>query len=166
MEIYGQIKIEEILQPFSDILPHFSDGRINYSNSQTALVLTCFVENQRKILLLRRSDKVGTYQKKWNSVAGYIDEFIPLENKILEELREELDLNEENIESISISQPYEFTDKEINKVWIIIPCIAKLKKPPIISLDWEHTDYEWIEPNQITNFDTVPGLDISLKKVL
>lgn len=162
----NKINLKKILQDFSANLPHFPDGRIDYSASKEALVLTCFVQFEDKILLLQRSDKVGTYKKMWNSVAGYIDEIVPLEKKIFEELREELGLTEEAIEDVNIAQPYKFTDEKIDRTWTIVPCLAILKELPKISLDWEHIDYKWINPAEITDFNIVPELDRSLKNVL
>ena len=48
----------EIVKELSKTLPRFPDGRIDYSNSDVAPVVTIFVEYGNKILLLRRSDKV------------------------------------------------------------------------------------------------------------
>ncbi len=56
-----KIVLEKILQEFSEKLPKFPDGRIDYSGSDKAPVLTCFVKFGDKILLLKRSDKVRTY---------------------------------------------------------------------------------------------------------
>ena len=37
-------------------------------------VITCFMENQGKILLLRRSSQVGSYPRKWAGISGYLPE--------------------------------------------------------------------------------------------
>jgi len=37
-------------------------------------VVTSFLEYDNKILILRRSQAVGTYQGKWAGVSGYIEE--------------------------------------------------------------------------------------------
>ena len=76
------------IQEFADKLPKFDDGRIDYSNSDTAPVITVFVKYKDKILLLKRSNKVNNYPSKWNTVSGYLDEVKPIKNKILEELSE------------------------------------------------------------------------------
>ena len=89
-------KLKKTLKQFES-LPRFPDGRINYKDSKKAAVLTCFVKFKDKILLLKRSDYVWTYKGKWNTVAGYIDEDKPLKEKVLEELREEIDVEEDNI---------------------------------------------------------------------
>jgi len=36
-------------------------------------VVTCFLKSGSEILILRRSEQVGTYQGKWAGVSGYID---------------------------------------------------------------------------------------------
>ena len=83
-------KILGIIQKFSKKLPHFPDGRINYSSSRTAPVINVVVKHKDKILLLKRSDKVSTYKGKWQTVAGYLDEVKPIKEKVLEELKEEI----------------------------------------------------------------------------
>jgi hypothetical protein len=65
-----QDDLKLLLDEFSKILPKFPDGRINYTTSQRCPVITCFVMYEGKILLLKRSDKVGTYKGFWNSVSG------------------------------------------------------------------------------------------------
>lgn len=147
-------------------LPKFEDGRIDYSNSKTALVLTCFIQVKNEILILKRSDKIATYKGMWNTVAGYIDDYVPLKEKVLEELNEELFISESQIEKFKIGNNYEFTDKNINKTWIIYPVLITLSKKPEIKLNWEHIDYKWINPKEIINYDTVPKLDESLKNAL
>jgi 8-oxo-dGTP pyrophosphatase MutT (NUDIX family) len=146
-------------------LPKFPDGRINYSKSDECLVLTVFITYNKKILLLKRSRNVGTYKNKWNTVTGYIDEKKPIFDKIIEELEEEIDINKKNIVYYTLFESFEFIDKKINKKWIVYPSIVELKKKPKIKLDWEHSEYKWINPRDILKYDIVPNLDLSLKKV-
>jgi len=158
-------KIFEIIKEFSKKLPKFPDGRIDYSKSDIAPVITVFVKFEDKILILKRSDKVRVYQNKWNAVAGYLDELKPLREKVLEEIEEELGINN-NIFTLHFGQPYEFTDSKLNKTWIVHPVLAEFKKEPEIKLDWEHTEYRWIKPEELKNFEIVPKLEESLKRVL
>ena len=37
-------------------------------------VVTCFLESGGRVLLLRRSGRVGTYQGKWAAVSGYLED--------------------------------------------------------------------------------------------
>ena len=157
--------IDLILKEF-DRLPKFPDGRIDYSNSDKAPVLTCFVRFEDKILLLKRSERVHTYQGKWHTVAGYIDEPKPIRQKALEELEEELDIHSEDVSGFTAGEPYEFFDEGAKKSWIVHPVLVELKNKPVVTLDWEHTEFKWISPNEVSGYDTVPKLDESLKRVL
>jgi len=157
-------KILEKVKEFTKILQKFPDGRIDYTHSDTALVLTVFIKHKGKILLLKRSDKVGTHKGKWNTVTGYIDEPKPLIKKIMEEISEELGINEDNISSYNLGEPFEFKDHGEKKTWIVHPARVELKTEPDIKLDWEHTEYKWIKPEELKKFDTVPNLNLSLKR--
>lgn len=155
----------KILEKFKH-LPQFADGRINYTTSDIAPVVTVFVEYEGKILLLKRSDKVRTYRGLWNTVAGYIDEELPVEEIACKEVKEELGVGEDVVESIKLGENFEIYDKEIDKTWIIFPAQIKLNYKPKIKLDWEHSEYLWIKPGEICNYDTVYKLAESLSMVL
>jgi len=151
---------------FGKGLPRFPDGRIDFSRSENAPVITVFVKYSDRILLLKRSDKVGTYRGKWNTVAGYLDELVPLKSKVLEELKEELGIGEEIVKLIRLGEVYSFRDEKVNKNWFVHPVMVELKEEPEIELDWEHTEYKWVEIDRLNEYNTVPNLDKSLKNVL
>lgn len=153
-----------LVKQFAKKLPRFEDGRIDYRSSDTAPVTTIYVRSNGEILLLKRSDRVGAYPRKWNSVSGFLDHVRPLRDKVLEELREELQITEDNIHSILYGENYRFTDQ--GKTWIVFPVLAELKQKPEIILDWEHTEYKWIKPEELKEFDIVPNLDKGLEHVL
>jgi len=161
-----ETKLQTLLEKFNKKLPHFSDGRIDYSKSDEALVLNCFVRYNDKILLLKRSQKVSHYKGKWNAISGYIDEVKPLKLKILEELKEEVDIAPHDIDNIEIGHSITFHDPNIDKIWIIFPALVDIKKNKKLSLDWEHTEYRWIKFNDLKNFDFVPGLAETLKSLI
>ncbi|MFW6185723.1 MAG: NUDIX domain-containing protein [Halobacteriota archaeon] len=158
-------KILDTVKELSKTLPRFSDGRVDYSQSDFAPVITVLVKFKGELLLLRRSSDVGSYQGKWNTVAGYLDEIKPLKNKVLEELEEEIGVEENDISSITFGEPWEFKDSNIGRTWLISPVLVELKRRPEVRLDWEHTEFKWIDPSRLNDFDTVPNLDISWKKV-
>lgn len=162
----NEAKILDLLKKFSKKLSHFEDGRIDYSDSDEAPVIIVFVKSKDKILLLKRSDKVRTYKRRWNTVAGYLDEIRPIREKIIEELRDEIGINENNVKSINIKDSYKIKDKEIDKTWIVHPALVELKNKIELKLDWEHTEYKWIKVEELKNFDTVKDLDKSLMRIL
>jgi 8-oxo-dGTP pyrophosphatase MutT (NUDIX family) len=150
--------IREQLQSIAVTLPRFPDGRIDYSHAQTSLILVCFVLYGEEFLLLHRSELVHQYKRKWNTVAGYIDEPKPLREKVFEELSEELGITEVDVLSFEIGTPHEQADASLKKQWIVYPCIVRLTHKPAIRLDWEHTDFAWITEKQLQFYDLVPNL--------
>lgn len=159
-------KILNTIREFAEKLPEFQDGRINYSNSDIAPVIVVFIEYKDKILLLKRSDKVRTYQGKWNAIAGYLDELKPIREKALEEIQEEAQINRDKILSFHIGETYKLKDNTINKTWIIHPVLVELKELPDIRIDWEHTEYKWIKPKELKKFDIVTNLEKSYERAI
>lgn len=156
----------EMVKNLAAKLPKFPDGRINYSQSDVAPVVTVFIECDGKILLLRRNEKMRNYPGRWNAVTGYIDEVVPVKQKVLEELREETGITEKEIAAIHYGKPYEMKDEQLRKTWIIHPVLVKMNMRPEIKLDQEHTECLWIAPEELSRFDTPPKLDESLNRVL
>jgi len=164
--IENKNKIEKIVKYFWKKLPKFPDGRIDFSKSKIVPCISCFVIYDNKILILKRGDKVASYKGLWNSIAGYVDDLLPIENKIYEELQEEIGLIPESIKKITFGKLYKFKDKNINKTWIILPVLVDLDHQPKIVLDWEHINYAWIDPSKINNYNTFPNLEIIFKRLI
>ena len=158
--------VPKIVKEFHAKLPKFPDGRINYTDSKVAAVVSVFLKYRNKILILKRSNKVLAYKGKWSAIGGYLDEPKPVKEKAMEEVAEELGVKGDNIASIVIAKSYESSDRQINRKWIIYPVLMELKKMPDIKMNWENTEYKWINPEELKKFDTIPGLQKSLKKVL
>ncbi|MDR3559649.1 MAG: NUDIX domain-containing protein [Candidatus Pacebacteria bacterium] len=162
--------IEEIVREFSEKLPKFPDGRIDYSTSNSAPVIIIFVMVGKEILLLRRSTKVFAYQGKWSANAGFLDNEKPIQEKVTEELIDELGITEERlawlITEIKICEYYEFRDEKSGKTWIKNPVLVRLKEKPSIVLDWEHDRFRWIEVDELAKFDTVIDLENALERAL
>lgn len=127
--------------------------------------MTCFVRHEDGFLLLKRGG-VATHKWKWGNVAGYLDDFNGLREKVLEELREETGILEEDIKSIKFGEAYTSTDLETGKTWIVHPALVDLSKKPEIKLDWEHTEFKWVKVSEIKNLDVPNGLGENLGRLL
>lgn len=121
-------------------------------NVEPTEVVTSIIRHRDKILILRRSDKVSTYQGKWAGVSGYKEDLPPLE-AAKKEIGEEI--NEKNPRLIKAGGFIYLRDGK--RLWKIHIFLWEIDKENII-IDWEHTTYKWIKPEEIKNFDTVPGL--------
>jgi len=155
-----------LIEKYGKDLPRFADGRVDYGGATHMPVLSCFVESHGKLLLLKRSGKVRSYQGKWCAVAGFIDQAKPIEDIAYAELKAELGLGRDDIAELVLGQPYDYADDALGKCWRVYPMLARLRGTPRIEIDWEHTDFEWIAPEDLGNYDTVPKLDESMRRAI
>ncbi len=127
-------------------------------------VVTCFLEHGGKILILRRSSRVGTYRRSWAGVSGYMET-----NDIdqaFTEISEETELYKKDLKLIKKGEPLEVIDKSLNRKWIVHPFLFHVKAPEKIKTDWEHTESRWIKPAELKKYETVPGLAKALARVI
>jgi 8-oxo-dGTP pyrophosphatase MutT (NUDIX family) len=154
-----EASIQKKIKELEKQLPKFPDGRINYTTSNIAPVINVCVSCKGKILLLKRSDKVLNYKGMWNVIGGYIDRPEPLQAKAMSELNEETGIDAGLASSIVAAEPYMLIDKKTSKTWLVCAFLVEFDKAPKVKLDFEHTEYRWIAPEELKSFDTVPGIE-------
>jgi len=126
-------------------------------------VVTCFLESNGEILLLRRSEQVGSYQGKWAGVSGYI-ETTPDEQALVE-IEEETGLSGEDLHLVRKGEPLAVEDAQFGVRWLVHPYLFRIKDRTRIQIDWEHKEVRWISPGDIGNYETVPMLGETLSRV-
>jgi 8-oxo-dGTP diphosphatase len=131
-------------------------------------VVTCILEHEGKILVLKRSNQVGTYRGLWGGVAGYIEELEDPYDTALKEIREEVGVDAEAIELIRKGNPLEFSDTYDGKRydWIVYPFLFHLQAKELVRIDWEHEEYRWVHPSEVKKMHIVPGLDDVIRQLL
>ena len=130
---------------------------------QEKQVVTCFLESENKILILRRSERVGTYQGRWAGVSGYIE--TTADEQALTEIREETNLSGEDLELVKKGKPLSVEDEKLGVKWVIHPYLFPIKNREKVKIDWEHKETRWIDPKDIDNYETVPKLKETLARV-
>ena len=139
-------------------------GQVDYTNIRRAPVLNCAVRHNGKILLVQRSEQMHFYPGKWNWIAGYLDDGGSVVEKVKEELREELGIQEEDILNIFEGEVFEQEEPEYNKIWIVHPVLIDVKNNRI-TLDWEAEKFEWINIEDVYKYDLLPGFEKVLKSL-
>ena len=132
-------------------------------------VVTCLLINtDGKLLILKRSRMVKTYKGLWGGVAGYIEENEKPYETALKEIREEVGIEKKNVSLIAQGGPIEFTDLDNGRKydWVIHSFLFKVKDVGKLKIDWEHSEYKWIDPSEIENFDTVPYFKDIVSEIL
>jgi translation initiation factor 2B subunit (eIF-2B alpha/beta/delta family)/ADP-ribose pyrophosphatase YjhB (NUDIX family) len=107
---------------------------------------------------------VGSYQGKWSAVSGYLEGSEEPLTRAVTEIREELSLSSEQINLVRIGGTVRAFDEAIATVWVIHPFLFEATSKSII-LDWENTDYKWVNPAELASYETVPKLREALDRV-
>ncbi|MBM4433127.1 MAG: NUDIX pyrophosphatase [Chloroflexi bacterium] len=127
-------------------------------------VVTCFLESDKEILILRRSGQVGTYQGKWAGVSGYMEK--TPDEQALTEIAEETSLSRADVKLIKRGKPLTAEDEKLGVKWVIHPYLFHIKDRSKIKMDWEHQEARWIKPEDIIKYETVPKLKEALNQVV
>ena len=130
-------------------------------------IVTSFIKNNDKILILKRSDKVKSMKCLWAGVSGIIEKnaTTPLA-RAKTEIFEETGINESEIELLKANEQIKIEAIQYkNHEWNIFPFLFRTKNSEI-KLNWENSEFKWIKPNEVKNYETVPELEKILFSLL
>lgn len=130
---------------------------------QEKKVVTCFLESEGEILILRRSGEVGSYRGSWAGVSGYIES--SADEQALTEIEEETSLNRQDVAMIKRGKTVAVEDEGLGIRWVVHPYLFRIEDRDKIRIDWEHKEARWIKPEDIDNYQTVPKLKEALSRV-
>ena len=128
-------------------------------------VVTIFLTHSDKVLVLKRSSKVGTYRGHWAGVSGYLESEDPLK-QAYSEMAEEVGLSEQDVTLVKAGKPLEIVDDAQDRAWRVHPFLFSVHEPDTIRLDWENIEMRWILPEEIDQLKTVPALKETLERVI
>ena len=137
----------------------YASGSTGYMsiNKPEYPVVSSLLFDGSKVLLLKRSQKVGSFQGYWSCISGYIEQDeLPLDTAI-REIQEETRIPSTEISLIQQNGPrFSGTEEVIFKSFWFFFKVKKDHAP--ILIDWEHDEFIWIEPRELKNFQTVPWI--------
>ena len=125
-------------------------------------IVTSFIKDNEKLLILKRSDKVKSMKGLWAGISGIIEKNEEPLKRAKIEIFEEVGIIEDKITLVrSVKEMRINSPQYENHEWEIFPFLFEAKNP-IIKLNWENSEFKWINKEELKNYDTVP----SLQKVL
>ena len=129
-------------------------------------IVTSFIQDNKKILILKRSEKVKSMKGLWAGISGIIEkDEIPLERAKIE-IFEEIGILENEIRLIKSTKKVRINSPQYkNHEWEIFPFLFESKKPNV-KLNWENSEFRWIEIEELKNYETVPSLEKILFNLL
>ena len=129
-------------------------------------IVTSFLTKNSSFLILKRSNKVKTMKGLWGGVSGIIEKNETTLERAKTEIFEELGINENELVLEKESKKIRVASKQYkNHEWLIFPFLFSVKDPKI-NLNWENSEYEWVNADNITEYKTVPSLDKVLFSLL
>ena len=122
-------------------------------------IVTSFLKNDENILILKRSDMVKSMKGLWAGVSGIIEQGeTPLVRAKIE-IFEEVGLEEKYIKLLKSSEQMKIESPQYrNHKWEIFPFLFETKNTEI-KLNWENSEFKWIDVDQLKEFETVPNLE-------
>ncbi len=129
-------------------------------------IVTSFITNNDKFLLLKRSQKVKTMKGLWAGISGIIEKNEEPFERAKIEIFEELGIPENRITLLKSADQIKVESPQYkNHEWEIFPFLFEAKEPEI-KLNWENSEYLWINADEISNYETVPNLEKVLLNLL
>ena len=115
-------------------------------------VVTVFPRHGPDVLLLQRSDAVGSYPGLWGAVAGHAEGDPTAAAR--RELQEEAGVEDATL--VRRGEPFDVDDPE-HGTWRVHPFLFDAETRAV-ETDWETAAREWTAPTELRHRDTVPDL--------
>lgn len=133
---------------------------------RTTRIVTSFVKDNDKFLLLKRSNKVKSMKGLWAGISGVIEKDEEPIKRAKIEIFEEIGLTDDKIKFLRASSKMKVHSPQYeNHEWEIFPFLFEVKEPEI-KLNWENSEYRWITVDEIGDFQTVPSIEKVLLSLL
>ena len=133
-------------------------GQIDFTDARWAPVINCVLKYKNKILLVQRSKNLNLYPNYWNGISGFLDDKRNLKEKVVDEIKEETGLSENQISKIILGEIFHQEELKYKKIWIVHPVLVKIKTDRI-KLDWEAQTYKWLTIKEAKKLKLLPGFD-------
>ena len=136
-------------------------GALDLPDVKPKPVVSAFLRNRGRYLVLRRSERVGSFQGRWSAVSGYIEGHEDARHRALQEIREETRLTGARFRRAG--EP--LVTRLGNTAFVVHPFLFDVPSRRL-RLDWENVEHRWIAPEELANLDTVPRLGDVLDRLL
>ncbi len=136
-------------------------GRVDVPAVVERPVVSAFLRNRGRFLVLRRSGEVGTFPGRWSAVSGYVEGREDPRRRAAQEIREETGITGARFRRAAepLYTRHETTAFRVHPFLFDVPSRR-------VRLDWENSEYRWIRLAELANLDTVPRLDAVLARLL
>src|SRR2546429_2067643 len=128
-------------------------------NLRPTHVVTCILlrtdQPETRMLLVRRSQKVGSYHGHWAGISGFVEPNVTPDEQAYTEIREETGLQRDQVRMLRRGVIVEHIDEALGRHFYIHPFLFDVLTPDAIQTDWEATEMRWILPKELRDYETV-----------
>ncbi len=124
-------------------------------------VVSAFLRNRSRFLVVRRSDRVGSFQGRWSAISGYVEGDEDPRARAAQEIREETRIRGARFRGSG--EP--LLTRHGNIAFVVHPFLFDVPTRRV-TLDWENVESRWITPEELNGLPTVPRLDAVMQRIL
>lgn len=136
-----------------------------YLKKHTDNVMTAILQRKDgKILIVKRSEKEGTYAGYWHGIGGYLNKNESPMKTAAREIEEELRIENKYLKFIRQAKPIRIDDTRYDKDWRIHYVLFETNKTKV-KLDWETDKVKWVWPKDMLKYKIVSKVKIGLKRL-
>jgi len=129
-------------------------------------IVTSFIKYNDQILILKRSEKVRSMKGLWSGISGIIENNENPIDRAKIEIFEEVGIKEKEIRLVKKLEKMRIQSQQYkNHEWEIFPFLFETNNESI-ELNWENSEFKWITPKELKNYQTVPSLEKILVNLL
>lgn len=139
-------------------------GQVDYTNARWVPVINCVLKLRNKLLVVQRSKELNFYPGYWNGVSGFLDDRRSLNQKVSDELKEELGITKTKIKKVQLGEIFDQEEPKYKKTWIVHPVLVEVETDKV-KLDWEARNYKWLTLQEIKKLKLLPGFDEVLRRL-
>lgn len=136
-------------------------GSVDLPDVETKPVVSAFLRNRGRFLVLRRSERVGSFAGRWSAVSGYIEGREDPRHRALQEIREETGLRGARFRKAAAP----LMTRLGATAFVVHPLLFDVDSRRV-RLDWENLECRWIAPDELPMLETVPRLGHVLARLL
>ncbi|MBI2059719.1 MAG: NUDIX domain-containing protein [Nitrospirae bacterium] len=125
-------------------------------------VVTAFLENRGRILVLQRSRRIGTYPGYWAGVSGTVE--FPEDVQVYVEIYEETGLTADDLTLVQKGRPMTARDNSFGVNWVITPYLFRTSTRRV-RLNSENIGYRWVRPRELESLRTPPRFVDGFRRV-
>lgn len=140
------------------------EGQVDFTNIRWAPVVNCVLKYNDKLLVVQRSHELNFYPGYWNGISGFLDDNRSLQQKVVDEIKEELGLSKTKIKEIKVGEIFDQDEPKYKKTWIVHPILVEVTTDKV-RLDWEAKNYQWLSLKEINKLNLLPGFNEVLKRI-